>query len=156
MEKNVTLEEYIYKFNAICVILQVLFFLIDSLTLNGKIVWTYSDQKILLNKTSPLAVVISYYHENILLERKEEKKGRREEGRNIDQWKLSEIPEIESQLCNSFSIKNLKQFNRQINIFSVDPNEINKYFCGKIGIDFHLIPYMYIFIMYFTRIWQVC
>lgn len=134
------------------------FILIDSLTFNGKIAWTYNDQKILLNKTSPLAVVILYYHENILLERKEEKKGRREEGRNIDQWKLSEIPEIESHshLCNSFSTKNLKRFNRQIKIFSVDLNEINKYFCGKIGIDFHLIPYMYAFIMlYFTRIWQV-
>ena len=117
-------------------------------------------QKHLLNKTHPLVVVIADfmtdYQENILLERKEEKKGWREEGRNIDQWKLSEIPEIESHLCNSFSTKDLKWFNRQMNIFSAHPNEIQRYVCGKIVIDFHLIPYMYTFItLYFTRIWQV-
>lgn len=113
--------------------------------------------KNLLNKTHPLVVVIAdfmtYYQENILLERKEEKKGWREEKRNIDQWKLSEIPEIESHLCNSFSTKDLKRFNRQMNIFSAHPNEIQRYVCGKIVLDFHLIPYMYTFItLYFTRI----
>lgn len=52
----------------------------------------FTITKNLLNKTHPLVVVIAdfmtYYQENILLERKEEKKGWREEGRNINQWKL--------------------------------------------------------------------
>lgn len=41
--ENVNLEEYIYKFNAICVIIQA--FLNDSLSLNGKIVWIYNNKK---------------------------------------------------------------------------------------------------------------
>lgn len=54
----------------------------------GKL-YEFTITKNLLNKTHPLVAVIAdfmtYYQENILLERKEEKKGWREEGRNIDQ-----------------------------------------------------------------------